>query len=303
MKLTHLLEQHNKFKDQGLPGSFGDGYLVVNNRFFRQVRSAALAAGYSFAAEKNDAYETFPLLQLESILLSKILPYANNVSSFEQMNPAQLAALSREDLEGNLKKNFVFHEACHGIVRNLANQVLGPMGKAQDLESQRTVALRMLVEESCANTLELLGIVDVHDQAHRIFFEMNSYMENFENRTHLKNAFAEIGEKIVIKFMFLSYLQANFLRERITDSDFQEMVLIAAGDEKLDLKKLKTLRALGRLAFQLSERFRKQTTSFHLRLMGIKTPTSTLFNFNFLTLIKTAALTKFMNQWVDIFSQ
>ncbi len=300
MKLTHLLEHHRKFSGRGLPGSLGDGYLVVHNRFYRWIREAALASGFRFSAEKNEAFESFPLLQLENILRARVLPYVNNAAALEQLTPVQLLALDWQDVDGNLKKNYVFHEGCHAVVRGLAGEVLGPSGEMHDLKTQRRFALRMLLEESCANTVELLGTVDANDQIHRLFFEMNSYMGNFENRTNVKNAFAEIGEATVIKFVTLAYLQANFLREKIEDREFAAMIRFATGGAELDAKKQKSLRALSKVAFQLSERFRVQTTSFHLRLAGIKTPAKELFGFDFMGELKSGPYREVFDRWAGL---
>ncbi len=300
LHISRLLEHHRKFAKEGLPGSFGDGYLMVHNRVFRQMREAALKAGYKFNSERNDAYDTFPLLQLENLLQAKVLPYANNVSAFERLTSAQLEVLEWEDIDGNLKKNFVFHEGCHAVVRTLAGQTLGPLNQIAGIESERNFAFRMLLEESCANTAELLGTIDVHDQVHRCLFEMNSYMANFDNRTNLKNAMADLGAGTLIKFMVLSYLQANFLRERIEDRQLQEMVGIAAKGLVLDAKKVKTLRAMAKMSFQLSERFRVQTTGFHLRLAGIKTPSAKLFDFDFLAGLENEPFHNFLNHFANL---
>jgi len=300
LKISRLLEYHKKFASQGLPENFGDGYLVANNRFYGRVRRVALRYKYRFSSEKNDAYETFPLLQLESILRSKVLPFSNNMAAFNLMTPAQLEALDWEDVEGNLKKNFVFHEGGHAFARELAGKTMGARElSGTGIESQLIFALRMLIEESCANTCELLGTIDVHDQVHRIFFEMNSYMVNFENRTHLKNAMAEVGEKAVVKFLVLAYLQSNLLRKSFAEREFDEMVKISGED--LDAKKIKTLRALGKVAFQLSERFRIQTTGFHLRIAGIHTPLEKLFAFEALDQFKKLRGPEFLDAFAAEF--
>lgn len=291
MKISTLFEQHEKFKNQGLKQSFGDGYLVAHNTIYQKVRATALQQGYSFSCERNEAYETFPLLQLEKILKTKVFPYVNNAITFEQMDSATLALLNFEDIDGNLKKNHVFHESCHGIARTLSEKYLGKNIKTEsstkkDLDGERQKSLRMLIEESAANTYEFIGISEAHDQTHRLFYQMNSYFCDFENKTHLKNAINDVGLDVIIKFMFLSYLQSNFLKDQIEDKQFQQMIALST-NETLDPKRTKALRALSKTAFQLNERFRVQTTSFHLRLLGIHTPIRQLFDFDFLKALKS----------------
>ena len=115
----------------------------------------------------------------------------------------------------------------------------------------------------------------------------------------MKKALNEIGEEVIIKFMVLAYLQANFLREGISEKDFGKMASLASVGKSLNQAQFKTLRALGKIAFQLSERFRFQTTGFHLRLAGIKTPMEDLFDFHFLDSLEN--LDQFLNSWVAVF--
>lgn len=286
MKISRLLEQHQKFASHGLPESFGDGYLIQHNRFYRSIRKAAENFGFSFSKERNEFYEVFPLLQLESLLQTKVLPYVDNVGVFAQLAKTQLESLTWEDLEGNLKKNYAFHEASHAVIRTLTTRHWGVGPRpGTSLDSQRDYVMRMLIEESCANTCELLGVAEASDAVHRMLYEMNSYVCEFESRTHLKRALEEIGVMEVSSFMMLAYLQSNFLRESITDKDLL-LMLELSGLEGLDAKHVKTLRALARVAFNLSERFRYQTTSFHLRLAGVQTPLQDLVDYPFLESLK-----------------
>ncbi len=300
MKVARLFEEHRKFQAQGLTENLGDGYLMAHNGVFKRVRQKASAYGYRFSSNRDEAYETFPLVRLESVIEKKIFPYSNNVVALESLTPAALDVLTWEDIDGNLKKNFVFHEACHGVVRAFAKESFEPLGKPRDLDSSRAFALRMLLEESCANACELFGVTEANDQLHRIFYEMNSYVCEFESRTNLKNAMASIGPSLVVKFMVLSYMQANFLRDGISDSQFKDMITFVTS-ERLDPAKLKTLRAISKIAFNLSERFRLQTTSFHLRINGIMTPSEDLFDYDFLReLRRLNGVEKFLNQFAGL---
>lgn len=286
MKISRLLEQHQKFADQGLPTSFGDGYLVQHNRFYRAIRRAAENFGFSFSSQRNEFYEAFPLLQLESLLEKKVLSYVDNVGVFAQLSKAQLESLTWDDLEGNLKKNYVFHEASHAVIRTVTTRHWGAVTQpGTSLDSRRDYLLRMLVEESCANTCELLGVAETSEAVHRLLYELNSYVCEFESRTYLRKALDEIGVAGGSRFMMLAYLHANFLRENFSDKDIA-LMLEMAGLGQLEAKQVKALRSLGKVAFNLSERFRYQTTSFHLRLAGVQIPLEELVDFPFLEVLK-----------------
>lgn len=273
MKISRLLELHEQNQSLGLKESLGDGYLMAHNRVFRFVRTKALAAGYKFSDRRDEAYDAFPLLQLDRILESKTLPYANNVVPFENLTSAQRDLISWDDVDGNLKRNFVFHEGSHAVFRSLKSAHI-----SQDVSVQ---IVWMLLEESFANTMELLAVIDAGDAAHRIFFELNSYVCEFDHRHNLAKALSELGEKILIPFMVLSYLHSNFLREKIEDKDFKQIFKLLSL-EGLSDPQIKTLRALSKVVFNLSERFRYQTTDFHLRLAGVKNPYELIYKTDFL---------------------
>lgn len=297
MKISRLWEEHLKHADRGLPGSFGDGYLMVHNRLFRRVRDAALGEGCRFSDARDEAYEAFPLLRLEALLEKKTLPYANNAAAFASLTPVQREALTWDDADGNLKKNFVFHEACHAVVRALAARTLGPLPAGTGLEAERRRVFRWLLEESCANTCELLGMLDAGDALHRIFYETNSYIVMFDSRTHFRQAFAEIGADRVARVMLFSYVLANCLHPRLDERD-----LATLGLGGLEAKSVKTLRALSKTAFQLSERFRVQTTSFHLRLAGIKTPVQDLLDADVLEILRREpGMEAFLSEFLALF--
>lgn len=285
MKVSQLLEKHNKFKDRGLSFNLGDGFLVSNNRIYRNVREATSKYGFVFEADKNPAYETFPLLQLENILSSKRLPYSNNVIPLEVLSPQSREKLTWEDLDGNLKKNFLFHESCHGIARHFADKIMGQWPTPDSLPNQRMFAFRTLVEESCANACELFGALDAADQTHRIFFEMNSYICHFEIRSQLNKIANEIGGQETLKFIIICYLYSNFLYSHLDDRQMPQILKLVT-EKTIANDQIKTLRSIGKVAFLLSERFRFQTTEFQLRLAGIETPIQDLFDFDLMKELK-----------------
>ncbi|HRO66003.1 MAG TPA: hypothetical protein PL182_00410 [Pseudobdellovibrionaceae bacterium] len=282
MNLVPLLQAHRLHAAAGLSRNLGDGYLITHNFVYRRVREEAIEAGYRFSADPDTAYYAFPLLQLGRLLQDKVLPYTDNVSVFDKLRPEQLSAISTDDLEGNLKRNFIFHEGAHAVARDLSLKVLGPLPSAK--KSEKEFLLRLLLEESCANTCEFLGVMSAEDKTHRAFYEINSYICHFEQRGFLKKAFQEMGPLTVIPFLVISYLHANFLRERIEDQDAKKVPLFL--DKKdLTAENLKGLRSLGKTAFQLSERFRHQTTGLQLRLEGISTPLEKLTRFDFFEML------------------
>lgn len=284
MKLIQLLEKHRQsLRNQDLADNFGDGFLAQNNRLYGQIRATALAAGYRFSSEPNGAYQALPFSQLEKILASKCIPYTNNVTVIENLVGQLKDDIVWDDISDGLKKNFVFHEGCHAVARSFAN--------SNKLLDSKQKTLRILMEESFANTCELLAVADAEDSTHRIFFELNSYTTLFEEKTNIKNAIRNSSFVIVFKMMWLAYLHSNYLHEQLDEKQWQRC-LTFAGAASLPAPQIKALKALSKIAFTLDSRFRWVTTRFHLKLNGISVNMNELLSFD---LLSQEALPEFLN--------
>lgn len=279
MKLFTLIEAHRSFASEAgaLKDSFGDGYLLNKNHFFSRIRKASLAAGFRFSPRIDDSYLALSLSQLDSIMAKKEIPYFNNVSVLESLEAKIPKLTTWDDISDNLKGNHVFHEACHAVAKTFTRN----LSKSLQAESVENKVLLMLLEESFANTCELLSIIDANDQIHRVFIELNSYVYMMDDRANLINAVKDMGAPTIIRFMLLSYLHANFLRPP-DEKDFERCFALSAGGKTLDTKNKKTLRALSKIAFKLNPRFREVTTRFHLKLNGINKDVASLGGFDFL---------------------
>ncbi len=268
MKVSKLLEQHfSEGSELGLSRNFGDAYLCNNNRIFGNIRRETLELGYSFSVERNDNYLALPLSQLATILSTKKIPYVDNVSVLENIE-SQIPNLANwADIRDSYRKNFVFHESCHAVARNYS------IGEISILD--------MLIEESFANTCELLAVVEAEQNAHKIFFEWNSYSALHETRTNLKNATEEFGPALFFKFIFFGYLYSNYLRKGLDENQFARVLKIISKNE-LSPKQLKTLKALLKICFTLDTGFKEVTTGFYMKLRGVEAGSSQLAKQDFL---------------------
>lgn len=283
MKLARLIELHRQnLSSQDLADNFGDGFLVRNNRIYGQIRTAALKAGYRLSSELNADYLALPFAQLEKILASKTIPYANNVTVIEKLAAQLKDNVVWDDISDGLRKNFVFHEGCHAVAREFAG-----FDQAQDSQSK---AFRILMEESFANTCEFLAVADAEDAAHRIFFEANSYTALFEDRKNIVNAIRNSGFSAVFKIMWLAYLHSNYLHDYLDEKQWNRCLVIA-GIESLPAPQLKALKTLSKTAFTLDPRFRLVTTGFHLKLNGISMAPQELLQFK---ILEMSALQEFL---------
>lgn len=258
MKISKLIGQHFSVSVSiGLTHNFGDSYLCRNNKIYRNIRIETLKLGYNFSHEQNDAYQALPLSQLAVILSTKKIPYLDNVSVLKQLEDKIPDQVNWDDINDNLRKNFIFHESCHAVARELI----------KDVKNEDKV-LNMLIEESFANTCELLAVIDATEATHRIFYEWNSYAALFEAKTNLKNAVNEIGHDAFFKIIFFGYLHSNFLFNNIDEKQFNRIIKIAA-PHSLTVKQIKTAKALAKICFTLDPGFKEVTTRFYMRLNGI----------------------------------
>lgn len=277
MKIAKLLELHHKSKaPQALLKNFGDGFLLKNNRIYKNIRSAAISSQFKFTDEFNPQYQSLPLGQLETILKNKAIPYTDNVTALEKLIEQLQDSVSMEEVSDGFKRNYVFHEACHAVIRSKSNF----KEDLKSLSSQRERCFQILLEESFSNACELLAVVDVHDQAHKIFFEMNSYTFLFENRTQFKKAMDEMGEDFIFKFFVVTYLYSNFLHNGLSTEQLNRLVKLLTKNP-VDTKKLK---ALSKIPFTLDLNFRVVTTSLHLKISGLDRKPQELLDFDFLDL-------------------
>lgn len=276
MKLARLLEEHLKSNAAGgLKNNFGDAYLCQNNKIYANIRKACVKANFKFSTDRNEAYQALPLSQLSAILNSKVIPYIDNISVLKQIENQIPKVAVWDDISDNLKKNYIFHESCHAVARSLIS----------DRDAGDKV-LNLLLEESFANTCELLAVLDANDGIHRIFYEWNSYTALFEERTNLKNAITEIGEEVFMKIIFFGYLHSNYLNDHIDDKQLQRVLRLVA-KHPFSSKQMKTIKALIKLTFTLNSRFKEVTTRFYMRLSG--------FNLDYDKIRKTDYLSNFEN--------
>ncbi|MBC7741198.1 MAG: hypothetical protein H7061_03315 [Bdellovibrionaceae bacterium] len=277
MKLKRLLQHHEAHRGSHvLVDNLGDGLLCQENKIYGRIRLAALKAGYQFSAENNNFYEALPLSQLETILTKKIIPYTDNVTVLKQIEKTHPNVSDWQDIGMHLKRNYVFHESCHAVARSVA--------PVQMTQSEQLRVLQMLLEESFANTCELLAVCDAGETAHQIFYEINSYSFLFEERAHLSSLLKNMNPKLVTLVLLLTYLFSNYLFDEIDDSTLKRVIKIAQSksDATLSVAQLKSLRQTVKLCFTLDESFKLVTTSFYLRLNGIKTDTRRHLDFDFL---------------------
>jgi hypothetical protein len=270
VKLSKVLGIQSQSKSDLL--ILGDGYLLNQSPIYRRIREDALNLGFTFSTNKDTQYEALPMSQLESVIESRVIPYVDNVSPLQKLNQQTNGQLNWEHVADNLRPNYIFHESCHAVARS----------KTGPSDQLKKTVVKILLEESFANTCEFLAIADANEPIHRIFLDMNSYFTVYEDRTHLKKAISQYGFESMYQFMLLCYLYSNFLNEFLSDSEFSKIIALAGFQVQPDKKVLKSL---AKYAFELNPSFRYNTTELYFRMRGYSQPIKELLNFNPIDLI------------------
>ncbi len=301
MKISRLLEFHQLHINKDcLPNNLGDSYLLEQNEIYRKIRKSALTNGFTYTLEFNSAYIALGLSQLNTILQTKKIPYSDNLTILTEIEKMRPQTITWDEISDNLKRNYVFHESCHCVSKTISDQIF------LTETDQPSQVLRLLIEESFSNTCELLANKDVDQSAHRIFFELNSYIYISEDRQHLNELIKDFGFEFSFQWILFSYLYSNFLYEQMNDNDFNRILkyLIPQQTEliklKQDSKKIKKLRAILKIAFDLNLRFRENTTGFFLKMLGFKKIEKSHTKIDFMSILeKDSRYLKFINALIQ----
>lgn len=292
-----------------LEKNLGDGFLLEKNKVYSQIRNKALALGFQFDSSPNESYWALPLSQLEEFIELKKIPFVNNVFVLKEIEKKIPGVSQWDDVTDNLKRNHTFHEACHVIARSVSKKHFGQFSQQQFKKagSSEEKILQLMIEESFANTCELIGIIEVDDAVHKLFYEINSYIFMYEDKSNLKNFFHEFGKKNAFTFLLLSYLHANYIHPKFEDKSLDNVLKIMfektgqLSAVKADAKKMKIFRAISRICFELNPRFRMVTSVFYLRLLGFSISKEELPRIDFMKIISNQAVYRdFINELIAI---
>ena len=253
---------------QRLAQSVGDGFLYLNNPFFRRVRDASLAAGFRFTLADPGAYYGFPLVHLDTILSRRQIPYRPSFTALEHLEERRPGFFTLADLQKNRPApNYLLHESAHAV----AFRAL--FGRPRDVGaalSEPGSLVKLMLGESFAMTAEYFAACAVRGQPHAWFFSISSY----RHRTQKKKAVGELLERhgfdFVGRAVLLAFLFNNFLVERL---DRRQLAALAdAADPRLARRlSPSALRQLGSTLSGLmvmDPEFRYDTSRLFLTMFG-----------------------------------
>jgi hypothetical protein len=251
-----------------LAESAGDGFLFLQNPFFRRVREAALAAGFRFTLADEGAYYGFPLIHLDTLLSSRKIPYRPSFTALQHLEERRPGFFTLADLQGNRPApNYLLHESAHAVA------FAALFGRPRDVAvalSEPSALVKLMLGESFAMTAEYFAACAVRGQPHAWFFSISSY----RHRTQKKKAVGELLERHGFEFVgravLLAFLYNNFLVDRL---DRRQLAALADAADQRVARRLSAaaLRHLGATLnglMVMSPEFRYDTSRLFLSMFG-----------------------------------
>jgi hypothetical protein len=287
MKISALLSIHDRYQPKNsVKNNLGDGYLLTYNPIYKKIREGALQQNFKFTSDRLEDYDSFPLAELPNILSKKKIPYVDNVRPLREIEKKIPRQFSLADI-APLKGNQIFHEAAHAIAHTLIKKHL-PLPKSKGLQFERSLAFRVLLEESFANACESIANSYATDAIHDEFLFKNSYvMESEAFRKTLRKAISDLGFSFIFRLMLLSFLHANFLKTQSVEQNLIRSLRVA-GTSKSEMfpnltdTAIKQCSKIFRAGLDLDPEFTEFTNRFCLRLIGIQANLQKLFQFDVL---------------------
>ena len=293
---------HDQAKPEGsLQLSLGDPHLHLNNSIYRNIRNRFLELGYRYTKEDFCHYSVLPYASLGLILEKRLVPYFDNVTVLREIEASHPRKFLVDELV-QVKANYTLHESSHCI----AHEVLKTISlEAKGLSRDEAQALRLLMTESFANSVEALANTLNETPELRFFHSVNSYsIHDKKAAVSFKHAIDLVGVRDAYRLLYVAYLFSNCLHAEINRTQFSELLSLTIKDEETRRKALDSphVRKLVAYAFELSRDFRIQTTGFYLAYAGIKIDVRNLAKIDILSLLKNSAgLSEFLNRTLNLF--
>lgn len=303
IKLQRVLEVHREYSTpSSLHDNLGDGYLIQNNPIFANIRTAASELGFRFSSKRFGHYQDHSLSHLPLILEKRTIPYVDNVGALEW-----LEALAPDSLTWSTavapKTSLLVHESSHAIAHTYLTRLWPFSASSAALTGYRQRAMKALMEESFANTIDYFTPGGTRDVCHKIFLsQCGFYDKRFpEVSIPLK---CEIGTAAAFKLIWLTYMHVNFLFRELREDKLDRCLELALGGDlgaiprRLRARLRPLAKAACRTAFTLNApEFRLVTSRLYFKTQGIPTPLLKLLDFDFMSrLEQQAALT----DWLDL---
>lgn len=248
--------------------SAGDGFLYLENPFFRRVRDAAWKAGFRYTLTDAAGYYGFPLIHLHTILSRREIPYRPSFRALEHLESMRPGFFGLADLQKNRPApNYLLHESAHAVAYHA---LFGRPPQIARAFAEPTALVRVMLGESFAMTAEYFAACAVRGALHAWFFSISSYRHRTQKKQAVGRLLESYGFDFVGRAVLLAFLTHNFLVDRLTQTRLSQLADIADHDTARRLRP-PVLRELGSALnglMQMSPEFRYDTSRLFLTMFG-----------------------------------
>ncbi len=250
--------------------NLGDGFLYLNNPFFRRIRDAARARGIGFTLRDPGDYFAFPLVALDTVLRTRQVPYRANHAALAAFERARPGYFTLADLRLNRPlPNYVLHESAHAVA---FHELFGRPRAVSAAFAEPSKIVQVVLGEAYAMTSEYFAACAVSGTVHDWFFSINSYRHRTPGKSTIASFIERLGLELVVWLVLVAFLQNNFFVERFSvellDRAMGAAPLGRAGARKLSIaERARLARALSALMVMNPE-FREDTARLFFSLHG-----------------------------------
>ena len=249
--------------------NLGDGFLYLNNPFFRRIRDAARARGIGFTLRDPGDYFAFPLVALDTVLRTRQVPYRANHAALAAFERARPGYFTLADLRLNRPlPNYVLHESAHAVA---FHELFGRPRAVSAALAEPDKRVQVVLGEAYAMACEYFAACAVSGTVHDWFFSINSYRHRTPGKQSIARFIDILGMDLVVWLVLVAFLQNNFFVERFS-VELLDRALGAAplGSVKAKLSaadRTRLARALSALMVMNPE-FREDTARLFFSLHG-----------------------------------
>ena len=279
----------------GLPSAIGDVFLVKKNSVFRGVRKQVLSSGYQFKHSGNDLHLTYPLMGLNEIFRTKIIPVKPNFAVWDQIERERPGFFKEEWVSlFSIQKNQTLHESAHAIA---FDRLYKSFSKYKKTPKDSAALLRVFMSEAFANACEIIAQWDCSSDLERHYLHLNIYSNlNLVQFRALENAMYRLGRSRTCLLLMLGYVHSLLFQELRKPAEIKPLLLEA--NRLLSLKSSSgsalehraAARLIDEIPMQLQQDFKGKSTLLYLYGSGFPEDLAKVYRFNPIELIHSENL-------------
>lgn len=262
LRLCDLLALHDEHTSRKALGrAVGDAYFYHRNPVFKNVRNAALGAGFTYSAEDAAQCYGWPLMALDATLRRRRVAFVDNVFHLRELERRRPRHFLLDDLRAyGPALNPLLHESAHCLAFDALDYSLGPA------RPTRLKLAKILLSEAYALTVEKVsGLFVSESPAELVLHRLNTHVFHTPRRHDpLRALHARHGLASAFRATMACYLYAGFLYLELGDREVDSILELAG----IGRSSAPDVEAVFAMTFEVGSDFRHRITSNYLRAHG-----------------------------------